>query len=72
MNPDRQLSHSSNYSPSSRGYSNTFDTLAENTLCFSAQTKNFFSEDDKKHMMLEDYKKHMMFEDKKEDTPKKN
>lgn len=46
--------NSSGYSASDAGYANTFDTLAENTLCYTARTENFFSEADKKHMMVDD------------------
>jgi hypothetical protein len=42
------------YCESGFGMSNTFNVLANNTMCYSAQTKNYFSGDDRKLMTKED------------------
>ncbi len=39
-----------NYIQSGAGLANTFDVLAENTIGYCAQTKSYFSEDDRKIM----------------------
>lgn len=44
------MSNSANYDFSNQGFTQTFNTLAENTLCYISQTTSFFSDKDKKQM----------------------
>ncbi len=48
---------SSNYNTSDFGIARAYKTLAANTVCYTAQTENFFSEEDKKYMQEKEDKK---------------